>query len=296
MAETTHRGHRGAHHSLQALVLAGCVALGGCQLLAPKASDGLPVPSAQAVEADCGAAIRGVDVLADGDVVVVGTVDGSAEIPRLVGRATCQLARRPMPVLVALEMPATDQPLLDSYWRGDVELSKLTSSDFWRVPLQDGRRSKAVAELIANLRRWREAGMNIAVRFVDEVVSEDRDETMARAVVGLRKANPDHLILLVVGSNHAKVVVGAPWDENFIPAAVHIRDAGLDVLSLIVHHGGGEVWACAGAEASSCGPQPLASNGGGSGPSITVDDGIEAGYNGAFSVERLSASPPQSAP
>jgi hypothetical protein len=270
--------------------------MAACQLLSPKAEDGLPVPAGGPVEADCGTAIEGIDPLANGDVVIFGEVHGSNELPDFVGSAACQLANSPRSVLVALEVPAEEQKLLDAYWKDEEAAKALYGSEFWTYKFQDGRRSKAMARLIANLRTWRLAGMDIGVRFVDAELPGDRDESMAQTIVSLRKRHPDHLILFLVGNVHAKTIVGTPWNEDYTPAAIHIRDEGLDVLSLNAKHGGGETWMCTGAEVSSCGANSISGNGGGSGPSISIDGALEDGYDGGYFVGDLTASPPQSGP
>jgi hypothetical protein len=276
-----------------ALLALAALVLSGCQLLSPKADDGLPMPAKVAVEAQCGTPIKGIEELAYGDVILFGEMHGSNEIPDFVGSAACQLANSPKPVLVALEIPEADQKLLDAYWKDDALAPALYGSEFWKVEFQDGRRSQAMARLIGNLRAWRLAGMDIAVRFVDQEHPGDRDDSVAKTVVSLRKRNPDRLILVLIGNVHAKTVVGAPWDDDYVPAAVRIRDEGLDVVSLNAKYGDGEAWMCTGGDASSCAANPVRSNGGGSGPSISIDGNIEDGYDGAFFVGSLTASPPQ---
>jgi hypothetical protein len=60
----------------------------------------------------------------------------------------------PIDGIVALELPQTDQPLLDKFFASQPPDLSLLHSSFWLKDYQDGRTSIAMADLIARLKDW----------------------------------------------------------------------------------------------------------------------------------------------
>lgn len=222
--------------------------------------------------------------------VLFGEMHGTAEAPALFGDVVC-LASGERPVIVALEMPATEQAALDLFMASDgssKDLAALLAGAFWSAKSHDGRSSEAMLSLIGRLRELKAAGRPLKVlAFVPEYPSgfhQDYYELdMALALTVAGRASPDALVLVLVGNFHA----GRRTDFGIMPAALHLPDAETVVLDLVV--AGGEAWNC---QKDGCGPHRL-----GGDPEtkrgVIMFDASRDGFDGSYGPgTSATASPP----
>lgn len=178
--------------------------------------------------------------------IVMGEKHGIAQAPRLFGILVCGVSRR-RPVNVSLEFQAGSTAAVQAYIGSDGSRparQAFLANDIWDPRYADGRNSRAMFELIENLRRLRQAGAPIRVfstqpdyptlrpQFYSEL---GRANDWAR----LAEAHPDGANLILVGTAHAALRDND--DLGFPPAAAHLRPE--DVLSIGPVEEGGAHWA-----------------------------------------------------
>lgn len=205
-------------------------------------------------------------------LILLGEFHGTREIPRLVAALARDYARRE-PVVVALEIPHTEQAALRVYLRSDggrAAARALRARPFWirHDDRHDGRRSEDMLALIEALRAARQAGADIALLAYDIAGDEPRgdrdmrDRAMARRVRTALAALPRGRLLVLSGNVHAMRArpAGAP-PELPTPMGAHLRD--LDPASVRITARAGEFWGC---KAKACGPRSVDGAGARTGP------------------------------
>ena len=99
---------------------------------------------------ECGMPIIGLAGRASkGQVMLLGELHGTREVPRFVALGTCQVASRGTPVTVGLELPVENQERVRRFIASagtEQDQALLMESPFWRSPYPDGRSSEAVAQ------------------------------------------------------------------------------------------------------------------------------------------------------
>lgn len=143
---------------------------------------------------------------------MVGELHGTREAPALVAA----LARHYVdhgPVVVALEVHASEHPRLRAYLASDGNdraRRALRSGAFWNVPRErnDGRRTQAMLELVEAARRLRGAGHGIAVLPFDPAGPDQAHPTRDRDMATVLRAGFDALpasgrMLVLTGNRHA---------------------------------------------------------------------------------------------
>ncbi|MDX1644696.1 MAG: hypothetical protein R3244_10100, partial [Thermoanaerobaculia bacterium] len=89
--------------------------------------------------------------LPDRSVLLFGELHGTDRGPAAFGSVVCHLAREHAGLTVGLEISHTEQERIDAYMAsaGTAEdRSELLSGPFWTDEYQDGRRSRAMTELL----------------------------------------------------------------------------------------------------------------------------------------------------
>lgn len=192
----------------------------------------------------CGYSVRGLNPLLTGPMVLAIGEDahGTAEVPDAVGRLACHLLSQGLPVALAYEMPAQEQPQIDAYLASDGGASAraaLVSGIFWQSDIKDGRASVGLQSLLEKVRRLRSHSRDqltfTAMELFDP--SQERDANMAAGVLLLRKAHPDAIVILVAGNNHTRI------DASFALGS-RLRREGVPLLSLVVEHPPGAAYSC----------------------------------------------------
>jgi hypothetical protein len=183
------------------------------------------------VASPCGAPVRGLELLRDDQLVLVGEMHGTEESPAFVARLLCERDERPS--VLGLEIPASEQAALDAFLASDGEapaLRALVASPHWQRASQeqDGRSSLAMLALVETVRRARMAGRSIAVVAFDVEPGngDDRDRRMAQNLMAARAAHPGAALIALTGNIHARTAKGTPWDPDLVPMGAHLRRAG----------------------------------------------------------------------
>ena len=254
---------------------------------APGACD--PVPGLEPV-------VRG------SDVVLLGEMHGTVESPAFVGRMVCLALGAGRSVTVGLEMPLEEEPRVHAFLASPgspADREALLAGAFWQAAYQDGRRSRAMLDLLDDLRRRSRGGAALHVLLLDSVAfagGAERDRGMAgRLAAAIAKA-PGDLVVVLTGNLHTRLRRGGPEDPILEPMGSVLRGAAprLRIAALDVSYGGGSAWICATPDAASCGAKALTGK-----PGAVAAAGVDsfaavdaAGYSGVYRVGSLTASPP----
>lgn len=183
--------------------------------------------------------------------IVLGEMHGTNEMPDIFADAVC-LTSQVSPTVVALELPAIDQPRIDAYLKSDggpKAQQAFFEAYIWKSRVKDGRSSEAFFRLCEQLRRWHKIGKVRAViafqpvRFKEPPTSAEYERAMADLI---EKNTPKGFrVLVLVGNVHAirtKVDFGP---EPYLPMAGHLprrNTISLDISS----NGVSSAWACRG--------------------------------------------------
>jgi hypothetical protein len=115
--------------------------------------------------------LQGIDpLLRKGQILLLGEMHGTNEIPEFVADATCRGLRAGYPVTVALEIPTEEEPRVAAYLASGGKAgdqAALLTGPFWRETFQDGRRSKGMLALLDHLRSLRQEGRRLRVKLLD---------------------------------------------------------------------------------------------------------------------------------
>jgi hypothetical protein len=228
-------------------------------------------------------------------IIVVGETHGTVEAPAAFLGIVCEAARRG-PVTVGLEMPESDQALLDFVMEADDEATAariLRGGDFGDPRRNDGRHSQAMFEMILGFWRLKAAGHDIALRpFAPRMAFiRGRSQGWWELEMGYRMSRPlverpEARLLILVGDLHARK---AGYGDRFgigLPAAGHLH--GGDTLTLHIARQGGQSWSCQ----PDCGVQqdPAAYDPDVRGVVLQPFD--NGAYDGVLAVGPTTASPP----
>ena len=203
------------------VALIAVVAIAGC---AHKAKSPL--------HAICDAQVE-VDDRIDNKLIVLEDLPGTNEAPQFVANLACTLASRGNAVLIGLEIPTQEQRFVDAYLDSegtDADKRKLIVARFFSGWLRDGRNSEAVLNLIDSLRRYRKAGLAVAVLAFDsaekgrqyrEFANSDGtsprqpgDDAMFRVVDEAIAKNPDSIKILLTDSSRVSRINLSPGQNT----------------------------------------------------------------------------------
>ncbi|OJH33864.1 hypothetical protein [Cystobacter ferrugineus] len=266
-----------------------------------RSSEGPDVEVMKDATIECGVPILGLGRLARaGNVVLLGEVHGTQQVPHFVAQSACQVALQGIPVTVGVEVPAGNQARLETFLAsqgGEEDWAKLMESPFWRSPYPDGRNSEAVAYLFEALRKLRAQGLDVRLFAYDHppLEGEAREEAMARTVLEVAAASPGRALLVVSGNLHPRQVQGLPWNRDYRPMGLRVARERGGVYSLDVAYKSGTAWICAvGPEQKlDCGVKPARGQDNGDRYFVQLfGDRNAQGYHGIFYVGAVSASPP----
>ncbi len=250
---------------------------------------------------ECGVPILGLGKVArPGNVVMLGELHGTQQVPHFIAQSVCQAAVQGIPVTVGLEIPDVNQERLQTFVASEGkehDWAKLMESPFWRSPYPDGRNSDAVAYLLESLRKLRSQGLDVAVFAYDRppLEGDAREEAMANTVLEMAGRSRDRAVLVVSGNLHPRQSKGLPWNPDYRPMGLRVADVLPNVYSLDIAYDSGTAWVCAvGADQKlDCGVKPT--KGKDNGPRYFVhlfDSGKKQGYHGIFYVGPVTASLP----
>lgn len=187
-------------------------------------------------------------------LLVLGEYHGTRETPLLVRQLVDDYSRDGTPVVLALELPRSEDAALAAYLasEGDADAMKaLRSGRYWSVigDRHDGRRSHDMLELIEAVRALRVQGRAVQVIGYDLVVStrgnQNRDDAMAANLRQAYAQLPGNARLLVLTGNvHAmrQRPANAPPEMQQRPMAATLAD--LDLYSVRLDALKGSIWGC----------------------------------------------------
>lgn len=222
--------------------------------------------------------------------IIVGEVHGTCETPRAVAEMVGDAVGRGGAVRLALELPAEEEARLAAFVASEgraVDRAALLAGDFWRGPLQDGRRSVAMVELIESVRRLRAAGADVGVLTFD-ACDEDRDAAMARRLEAAIRREPAAAFIALAGNLHARKTPG-PYGRSFMAAQLVAR--GIAVITLDSAYGRGTAWVCVGDRPEDCGPRAIG-HGVAAALGVVMEPSADAAYDGRLHVGAPTFSPP----
>ena len=264
------------------------------------------------------AEIKGAaELLQPGALIVIGEMHGTEEFPALVGDLAEASVRAGRAVSVHLEMPREEQALVEQLLSGTASREPPRDA-VWGSAYQDGRRSRAVWQLLlrlANLARDKGpvqiARAHASLRSQGPVhvqcfdpgntpgasgFNQPRDRGMAEAVIEEVKARPGDVHLVLVGNVHSRTEHGLPWDAtaDYDPFARLVKASGAKLTTILGRFSGGTYWGCSSDRPSSCGPKQVGpqKEGAGGERELRLEGGLDGGYAGVAIVGELHASPP----
>jgi hypothetical protein len=267
-----------------------------------KAPNAKEAPNALAIE--CGLPIIGLAKQAKkGAVLLLGEMHGTQEVPRFVAQTVCQSLVAGIPVTVGLELPLESQTRIDTFLESagsEEDWLKLMDAPFWRSPYPDGRSSEAVANMLEQLRQLRAQGLDVEVFVFDhpKAQGQERESAMVATVKQQVEAAKDRFYVLLSGNIHARTKKGLPWDRQYRPMGLLLKDALGDVTALDMAYDNGSAWICAVdskgvKDRLDCGIRNA--KGKDNGDRFFMyqwSSANDAGYNGVFYVGPVSASVP----
>lgn len=145
---------------------------------------------------------------------------GTREAPQLIADLSCGLLRnREERVWVLLEYPTSDNAHLQRYMASQgtaTDRETLLASRFWQPEHQDGRRSRAMLDMLESLRALAVQTGRLRVEAFDPGFddAEKRDALMAQQVERLVTESKGAQILLLTGNIHNRKKPGVDWDKE----------------------------------------------------------------------------------
>jgi hypothetical protein len=266
-----------------------------------KSSESPDVVVTKEAHIECGVPILGLGKLArPGNVVLLGELHGTQQVPHFVAQSACQVAVHGIAVTVGLEVPVTNQERLESFLASagtEHDWAKLMESPFWRSPYPDGRNSEGVVYLIEALRKLRNQGLDVSLFAYDQPALEGdaREEAMAKRVLEVAGRSPNRTLLVVSGNLHPRQVKGLPWNPDYRPMGLRVADQRPNVFSLDIAYDNGTAWICAvdKDQKLDCGVKPAKGRDNGERYFVQLFSGRnDQGYHGIFYVGAVSASLP----
>jgi hypothetical protein len=230
--------------------------------------------------------------------LVLGEMHGTNEMPQVFADAVC-LTSQERAVVVALELPQTDQPQIDAWLEsdgGEDAKRALLTGPFWNGDFKDGRSSGAMFALLDQLRLFYSAG---AIRGVvafqpTNIPNPWSEEAYEKAMARLISDNTPKgaTALVLVGNIHAMRTPLERQTVSYLPMAGHLPVR--KTLSLNVENDGGFAWACTGPKPANCGPLAIGKEMGLHKRGVTLSGKAGDTYDGTLYLGKsATASPPQ---
>ena len=250
---------------------------------------------------ECGVPILGLGKLArPGNVMLLGELHGTQQVPHFVAQSACQVATQGIPVTVGLEIPVVNQERLEAFLTSagtEADWAKLMESPFWRSPYPDGRNSEGVVYLIEALRKLRSQGLDVNLFAYDQPMlrGDAREEFMAGTVLKVAQKSPKRALLVLSANVHPRQVKGLPGAPDYRPMGLRLAGELSNVYSLDIAYNSGTAWICAMTpdDKLDCGVKQTKGEDNGDRYFVQLFGGRNRhGYHGIFYVSRVSASLP----
>ncbi len=237
-----------------------------------------------------------VPFLAPGTVLVLGELHGTVESPDFVSHAVKLAVRRGLSVTVALEIARQESGRASTFLASAGEAqdhTALLAGPFWQSTYQDGRRSRAMAALLDDLRGRIRAGDPVHVVLYDRtgVRAAEREQAMAEAVAEAAARAPGDVVVTLVGSLHARLARGGHRGVSD-PMALRITKLLPEhrVVTLRLSYAGGTAWTCG---SDGCGTGEFTGRDEPGRRQVVASDTPDRyGFHGAVHLGTIHASPP----
>lgn len=216
--------------------------------------------AAAAPALECAAPRGGDALIRAGSILLLGELHGTAEAPAVVGELACAALQASLPVAVALEIPYAEQAGIDRFVAGETDRDALLAGPFWQRDYQDGRSSRAMADLLARLRALRREAPHLRVAAIDRPQPPaQRDAAMAARIDELAAATPEGLVISLTGNLHNRLTRGNRWNPDYLPMGYQLRQLrpAAPIRAIDLEHQGGTAWICQSSSAAECGERPL---------------------------------------
>ncbi|HEX5749326.1 MAG TPA: hypothetical protein VFZ09_24060 [Archangium sp.] len=218
---------------------------------AKKSSESPDVVVTKEADIECGVPVLGLGKLARaGNVVLLGELHGTQQVPHFLAQSACQVATQGIPVTVGLEIPAVYQERLETFVASagtEQDWAKLMEIPFWRSPYPDGRNSEGVVYLIEALRKLRRQGLDVRVFSFDHpaLQGDAREEAMAATVQDVAGRSKKRALLVLSANLHPRQVKGLPGAPDYRPMGLRLAEQFPHVYSLDIAYDSGTAWICA---------------------------------------------------
>lgn len=231
-------------------------------------------------------------------IIFVDDSHGSTETPLYALQLACRLLNNGKPLLIGLEIPASEQEAINKYLQSEGDADDrmdLLSGTFWHTARKFGMASEAVLSVIETSRKWGKAGMPVMVFAYDQAdkswpVRLQKQESFwggyRETVMGLNinvraRLYPQHTIVVLTGGVHARKYAN-PKDSY--QSMAHILAQTYPIYTITFSHPEGESWRCSGPtrETMQCGVQKHNKS----------KLQINPAYDTTIALDKISASPP----
>jgi uncharacterized protein (TIGR03067 family) len=236
-------------------------------------------------------------LLAPGRVLLLGELHGTVESPAFTGDVACHAAGAGLDVVVALELSPAAKSGIETFFLSQgkaPDRKDLLSGSLWQQSYQDGRTSRAMADLLVVLARLRREGRSVRLALFDAQPAgggQARERAMAANLASSVEASPEAMHIVLTGNLHSRITKGNRRSPDYEPMGYLLSQTiGVERLtSLNVSHAGGSAWICA----PDCGEARIGGRGSERRWTIEIDEATRpAGHHGWYGVGTLAASPP----
>lgn len=166
-------------------------------------------------------------------VLLIGEIHGTEQFPRLVAELAATAATDELAVTIGLEIPCSEQERLDHLVNRDPAHRQTVAPQvegwWWErsSEFQDGRSSRAMAELVVTLAALADQGADMTVVALDGPwvapgspvplellgsLEQDRDEGMAARLLDVIDRRPRAFTVVLAGKEHTRVSQGLEGD------------------------------------------------------------------------------------
>jgi hypothetical protein len=226
--------------------------------------------------------------------LIFGETHGTQEMPRAFGEIVCAISAK-RPVVVALEFPVEASAAFGAYLasqRGEADWVRFLADAKWADGSQDGRKSRAMLEMVERLGALKAAGKRLEIAtFVRRLPSFDparHEAEMAAELSAIATRYPGATVAVLGGNLHAQKAT-AKRDLGYAPMASVLPQG--EVFSTGLFGPAGTAWVCVKPDASKpmvCGPHDVRGRSG-----LLGDEDLRArGFDHQILLGSQTASPP----
>ena len=184
---------------------------------------------------------RAYELIAETRVVWFGEIHGTKDAPELLlGLVKLISKHYDAAPVVALEIPKSGQAAIEGYMAsGDQSL--LRKSVIFKSEFKDGRSSRALVQLLSELRKMKLAAV-ICFDVDNAKTAQERDTTMAENLRLAAEKYPTAKLVVLSGNVHSRIVEGTEWDPSYRPAAFELSQKIASVVTFTIAFESGTAW------------------------------------------------------